>query len=150
MPRGVTIQLDVPRLVRFSGKAILRLEEITGMNVLECCRQFKPAESDGSKEMNEEEQAEETASKFSFRLIVQIAQAGLVGELPHATTDDIVDLMDENGKGDGPMQRIMSFAPQVFASLSEAIGADAKNAIAVPEKSPPGRKTKKGANAGHG
>ena len=124
--RGVTIQLDVPRLLRFDGIALLRLEEITGMNVLQICRQFSNQNKDDEKK-TEKQRNEERAANFSLKLVVQIAQAGLHTELPFSSTEDIIQLMDNNGKGDGPMQRVLSYTENVFKALSEAIGSDSKN-----------------------
>jgi hypothetical protein len=137
----VTIQLDVPRKVRFDGEALLRLEEITGMTVLEVCRQFKEDDKDSGK--SKEQQAEDRAAKFSLKLVCQIAQAGLTEELPQITTREMIKLMDDNGKGDGPVVRILSYTTDVFGSLSQSIGdekgADAKNAVTDLEKASPSR-----------
>lgn len=140
--KGVTIQLDVPRRLRFDGEALLRLEEITGQTVLQICRAFR-SDDEGSNK-TQEEQAEERAEKFSFKLICQIAQAGLTEDLPRATTRDIIKLMDDNGKGEGAVQRIFSYTVPVFTALSEAIGADPKNAVTdLEESGTPGRKKSK-------
>jgi hypothetical protein len=125
--RGVTIQLDVPRKIRFDGEALLALEEITGMTVLEVCRTFKGDEEDSGK--TEEQQAEDRAARFSFKLICQVTQAGLTGELPRASTRDIVKLMEENGKGEGAIGKILSYTTDVFEALSQSIGGkEVKNA----------------------
>lgn len=138
LARGVTIQLDVPRKVRFDGQALLRLEELTGTTVLKVCRAFTESAEDKNK--TKEERAEIVAANFSFTRICQITQAGLVGELPHATTAELIDLMDKNGKGEGAVGRILSYTEKVFAALSEAIGSDSKNATADLEKvEAPGR-----------
>lgn len=141
---GVTIQLDVPRRLRFDGEALLRLEEITGQTVLQICRAFR---SDEDPKKSKEEEAEEKATHFSFTIIAQIAQAGLTEDLPRATTKDIIKLMDEHGKGEGSVQRIFSYTVQVFSALSEAIGVDPKNVLADLEetaKKIPDRKKKSG------
>lgn len=138
---GVTIQLDVPRRLRFDGEALLRLEEITGQTVLQICQAFK---SDDDSKQSKQEIAEEKATNFSFTLIAQIAQAGLTEDLPRATTRDIINLMDEHGKGEGSVQRIFSYTVSVFSALSEAIGIDPKNVMADLEESKSlDRKTKK-------
>ena len=121
---GVTIQLDVPRRLRFDGEALLRLEEITGQTVLQLCKVFS---SDKDNKQSKQEEAEEKATNFSFTLIAQIAQAGLTEDLPRATTTDIIKLMDEHGKGEGTVQRIFSYTVKVFSALSEAVGVDPKN-----------------------
>lgn len=137
--RGVTIQLDFPRKVRFDGEALLALEEITGMTVLEVCHRFKGEDKDSEK--TEEQQAEERAARFSFKLVCQITQAGLTGELPRITTKEVVKLMEENGKGEGSVQKILSYTTDVFNALSQSIGGtEAKNAEADLEKVSPGRK----------
>ena len=128
---GVTIQLDVPRRLRFDGEALLRLEEITGQTVLQICKVFSP---DKDSEQSKQEEAEEKVTNFSFTLIAQIAQAGLTEDLPRATTKDIIKLMDEYGKGEGSVQRIFSYTIKVFSALSEAVGVDPKNVQADLEK----------------
>lgn len=133
MAKGVTIQLDVPRKLRFDGEALLRLEEITGMTVFEVCQQFRP-KSEEDDSLSDAEKAEARATHFSFKLVVQIAQAGLTDELPHATTKDIIGLMDKNGKGEGAIGRVFSYTTKVFAALSEATGSDPKNVQADLEK----------------
>jgi len=139
--RGVTIQLDIPRKVRFDGEALLALEEITGMTVLEVCRQFKGDDEDSGK--SKEQQAEERAARFSFKLICQITQAGLTDELPRITTREVIKLMDANGKGDGSVVRILSYTTDVFGALSQSIGGtEAKNVKADLEEVSPGRKPK--------
>ena len=144
--KGVTIQLDVPRKIRFDGEALLRLEEISGMTVLQICRRFG-----GDEGSDQRQKAEARAENFSFKLIGQIAQAGLTEEMPHATTADIIKLMDKNGKGDGTIQRIFSYTVPVFSALSEAIGADPKNVEAGLEKATtPGREEKQVKSVGTG
>lgn len=136
--RGVTIQFDVPRKVRFDGQALLRLEELTGTTVLKVCKAFTESEADKNK--SKEERAEIIAANFSFTRICQITQAGLTSELPYATTAEVIKLMDENGKGEGAVGRILSYTEKVFAALSEAIGSDPKNATADLEvRKAPGR-----------
>ena len=143
---GVTIQLDVPRRLRFDGEALLRLEEITGRTVLQICQVFS-SKKDSKKSKREE--AEDKVENFSFTLIAQIAQAGLTEDFPRATTTDIIKLMDENGKGEGPVQRIFSYTVPVFSALSEAVGADPKNVEAgLEETTFPDRKKKKSVGAG--
>lgn len=126
--KGVTIQLDVPRKLRFDGEALLRLEEITGMTVMQVCNQFRPKE--GEEALSEDERNVARAEKFSVRMICQITQAGLTDELPHASTKDIIKLMDENGKGEGSVTRVLSYLKDVFAAFSEAVGTDPKKAKA--------------------
>lgn len=129
--KGVTIQLDVPRKIRFDGEALLRLEEITGMSVLQVCRAFTPS----GEGKSEEEAAEARAESFEFKLICQIVQAGLTDELPEVTTREVIKMMDENGKGEGAIPRILSYTGKVFAALSEATtGEDPKNVAADLEK----------------
>ncbi len=143
---GVTIQLDVSRRLRFDGEALLRLEEISGQSVLQICRAFR---SDEDSKQSKQEEAEERAANFSFTLIAQIAQAGLTEDLPRATTKDIIKLMDENGKGEGSVQRIFSYTVPVFSALAEAIGADPKNVMTDLEKlEVPDRKKKKSVGIG--
>lgn len=145
---GVTIQLDVPRRLRFDGEALLRLEEITGRSVLQICQVFS-SKKDSKKSKREE--AEGKVDNFSFTLIAQIAQAGLTEDLPRATTRDIIKLMDEHGEGEGSVQRIFSFTVPVFAALSEAVGADPKNVEAGLEEkttSTPDRKKKRSVGVG--
>lgn len=134
MAKRVTIQLDKPRGVRFDGVALLRLEELTGMNVVACCRVFQKANVEGK---SEEEKAAMAASGFSFRLFAQIAQAGLSGDLPDASTEDVIRMMDENGKGDSAFERILSYTEDVFSALNDSVGdksKKAKNAKADPEE----------------
>lgn len=147
--RGVTIQLDVERKLRFDGVALLRLEDITGMTVLQICRKFSDEnatvdadgnlvapelDSDGNMSPEDQKKAEERAANLSIKVVCQIAQAGLTGELPKATTDDIVTLMDEHGEGNGTVGRIMSYAIPTFKALTLSIGDDSKNENADPAK----------------
>lgn len=129
MARRTTIQLDKPREIRFDGVAIMRLEELTGKNVVSFIRQFQVDEEGKTKEKADQERAE----KFSIIALAQMVQAGVCGELPHADTREIVQLMDENGKGKSAFERILSYAEKVFSVLAESIGADEKNVKADPE-----------------
>lgn len=130
--KGVTIQLDVPRKLRFDGLALLRLEEITGENVLAILRRFK-VDSEDAKDR------EKVASQFPYRLLIQIVQAGLTEDCPRISIEQVVQLMDENGKADegGAVGRILSYTPKVFAALSEALGNDPKNVLEELEKTTP-------------
>lgn len=112
------------------------------MTVLEVCHQFKGDEEDSGK--SKEQQAEERAARFSFKLICQITQAGLTDELPRITTREVVKLMDANGKGEGSVQKILSYTTDVFNALSQSIGGtEVKNAETDLEKVSPSRKKEK-------
>ena len=115
--RGVTIQLDVPRKIRFDGAAIMRLEELMGESVISMMRTFKNRD-------------------LPMRAIVNMVTAGVYSELPEATPEYIVKLMEDNGKGDSLFEKLSYYAMPALDALSDAIGTREKNPQGGGQKAP--------------
>jgi len=119
--RGVTIQLDVPRKIRFDGAAIMRLEELMGESVISMMRTFRNKD-------------------LPVRAIVNMVTAGIYEELPEATPEYVVKLMEDNGKGDSIFQKLSYYSMPALDALMEAIGVREKNSAGGGQKAP--RETK--------
>lgn len=106
--KGVTIQLDVPRKVRFDGAGLMRLEELEGNSVVKMMRGFKDRD-------------------IGIATIVNLVTAGIYHEVSEATPEYVVALMEQNGKGDSVLEKITYYAAPVIEALMEAMGAQEKN-----------------------
>lgn len=95
VPQGVKVELDKPRRLRYTNRALVELEEASGLTVNEAARRMEAG---------------------SMKTISQVVWAGLLHEAPDLTWQDVVDMID--------LERLDQVSEAVGRALNLATGGE--------------------------